>query len=59
MNILILEAMKKYINIFNVLVLGSLLSMTSCIEEGKDLIAGKGSNFVRIPAAHRTKQCRS
>jgi hypothetical protein len=25
--------------------------MTSCIEEGKDLIAGKGSNFVRIPAA--------
>ncbi len=51
MNILILEAMKKYINIFNVLVMGSLLSMTSCIEEGKDLIAGKGSNFVRIPAA--------
>jgi hypothetical protein len=51
MNILILEAMKKYINIFNVLVIGSLLSMTSCIEEGKDLIAGKGSNFVRIPAA--------
>ncbi|MDI9874784.1 BT_3044 domain-containing protein [Flectobacillus rivi] len=44
--------MKKYINIINFLVLGSLLSMTSCIEEGKDLIEGKGSNFVRLPAAN-------
>jgi hypothetical protein len=43
--------MKKYINTLNIILLGSLLSMTGCITEGEDLIAGKGSNFVRIPAA--------
>ncbi len=43
--------MKKYFNTFNAIILGSLLSMTACLPEGEDLIAGKGANFVRIPAA--------
>ncbi len=43
--------MKKYIKPIKVLVLGLVVLATACVPEGKDMIEGMGSNFVRLPAA--------
>lgn len=44
--------MKKYIKSMKALVLGLVVLATACVPEGKDLIDGVGSNFVRLPAAN-------
>lgn len=43
--------MKKYIKSIKVLVFGLAVLATACVPEGKDMIDGIGSNFVRLPAA--------
>lgn len=42
--------MKKYIKSIKALVLGLVVLATACVPEGKDMIEGMGSNFVRLPA---------
>lgn len=43
--------MKKYIKSIKVLAFGLVVLVTACVPEGKDMIDGIGSNFVRLPAA--------
>lgn len=43
--------MKKYINIIKLLFVGFVATSMSCVSEGVDAIEGKGSSFVRLPAA--------
>jgi hypothetical protein len=43
--------MKKNIKSIKVLAFGLAVLATACVPEGKDLIDGIGSNFVRLPAA--------
>lgn len=43
--------MKKYIKSIKVLAFGLAVLVTACVPEGKDMIDGIGSNFVRLPAA--------
>ena len=43
--------MKKYIKSIKVLAFGFAVLVTACVPEGKDMIEGIGSNFVRLPAA--------
>lgn len=43
--------MKKYIKSIKVLAFGLVVLATACVPEGKDMIDGIGSNFVRLPAA--------
>jgi hypothetical protein len=43
--------MKKYIKSIKVLAFGLAVLATACVPEGKDMIDGIGSNFVRLPAA--------
>lgn len=44
------KKMKKYIKSIKALVLGLVVLATACVPEGKDMIEGMGSNFVRLPA---------
>ena len=44
--------MKKYIKSIKVLAFGLAVLATACVPEGKDMIDGIGSNFVRLPAAN-------
>ncbi|MEA5460362.1 DUF1735 domain-containing protein [Arcicella sp. LKC2W] len=44
--------MKRYIKSMKALVLGLVVLATACVPEGKDMIDGIGSNFVRLPAAN-------
>jgi hypothetical protein len=41
--------MKKYIKSIKTLVFGFAVLVTACVPEGKDVIEGQGSNFIKIP----------
>jgi Domain of unknown function (DUF1735) len=43
--------MKKYIKSIKVLAFGLAVLAAACVPEGKDMLEGVGSNFVRLPAA--------
>lgn len=41
--------MKRYINLFKFLPLVMFAFVFACVQEGQDIISGKGDNFVKIP----------